>query len=387
MQLRTLYEKTKQRYRLKCIAGEVGMCNDVRWIHVLEDIDCVNFIRGNELIITTGVCSKDAGWEKWLPRFLEALRERHVCGIIVNLGEYIPKIPLRAVEFGARNNFPIIAMPWEVHIVDIVRDLCDHIFEDRQALQTLSKAFLTAFSEPDSRGKYIPYLDANGFDQKASYCVLSICDAGGIIADKDRTSDLELYIGNKLNRLPICYHMLRSNDKICIILRSPNSERDTAALADIVLTACKNKIPGGSFSIGVGSTIQSLENLNKSYARSLSALKYCEIACDSVCFFEHMGLYRLLLSVNDGELLPEMMDETLGWLIEYDKKNNTDLTETLRLYMLNNFSVKEVSALTHVHRNTVNYRIRKIKEILRNEMETMDEKLKIQLAFHIHNLL
>ena len=41
----------------------------------------------------------------------------------------------------------------------------------------------------------------------------------------------------------------------------------------------------------------------------------------------------------------------------------------------------------YTHRNTINYRIRKIKEILNSEIETPEERFQYQLAFHIKKML
>lgn len=387
MQLRTVYEKNRKRYDLNCVAGENGMSNDVRWVHVLEDIDTAHFIRGNELIITTGVCSKDSDWEEWLLKLLETLRGLHACGVIVNLGRYIPHIPQSAIDFAARHSFPVIVMPWKMRIVDVERDFSQLIFEDSHTAQNLIKAFLAAFYAPGNKNDYVPYLSANGFGQNAKYCVLNTWESGGLIADVDRISDLELYISNKFNRRPIVYHMFCNNDKMCLILRDPSGHDEVASVAETILAACWNKMPDKTFRIGIGDITASLDGLHKSYERSLLALSYCKLTNKNVAFFERMGLYRMLLSINDENLLREMLNETLGKLIEYDKDNGTNLIETLKLYIINGFSVREVSNQTYLHRNTINYRIRKIKEIMKNEMETMDEKLNILLAFYIYEIL
>ena len=43
-------EKT---YQMKLIAGEDGMDNVVRWVHIIEDVEVSHFIEGQELVFTT----------------------------------------------------------------------------------------------------------------------------------------------------------------------------------------------------------------------------------------------------------------------------------------------------------------------------------------------
>ena len=70
----------------------------------------------------------------------------------------------------------------------------------------------------------------------------------------------------------------------------------------------------------------------------------------------------------------------------YDKKNQTDYLLTLKYYLENNASVQEVAKETYVHRNTINYKIKKIKEILQCDLNYQD-CLKLLLAYQIKELL
>ena len=98
-----------------------------------------------------------------------------------------------------------------------------------------------------------------------------------------------------------------------------------------------------------------------------------------------MGYYKILMAA-DRESLRDYCRECLDALKEHDEKNGTDYVETLRLYLENNSSVTAVAELTFVHRNTVNYKIKKIKEILGCELDQSD-KLRLMLAFGAERLL
>ena len=49
---------------------------------------------------------------------------------------------------------------------------------------------------------------------------------------------------------------------------------------------------------------------------------------------------------------------------EYDLVNDTNLYQVLKLYMTYNGSINQVAEELFVHRNTVNYKIKKIEQIL-----------------------
>ncbi|WP_243145485.1 helix-turn-helix domain-containing protein, partial [Clostridium neonatale] len=59
----------------------------------------------------------------------------------------------------------------------------------------------------------------------------------------------------------------------------------------------------------------------------------------------------------------------------------------LKLYINNNSSIQAVSEKTFTHRNTINYRIKKIKEILNTDLNNPKDKFNYMLAFYIEEML
>lgn len=52
-----------------------------------------------------------------------------------------------------------------------------------------------------------------------------------------------------------------------------------------------------------------------------------------------------------------------SFLKKYDKENGTEYYQTVRAYLLCEQDTKKMSEYLHIHKNTVNYRMRKISEI------------------------
>ena len=97
-------------------------------------------------------------------------------------------------------------------------------------------------------------------------------------------------------------------------------------------------------------------------------------------------MYKRQVHIKDTSVLHEIYDETLGTLEEFDSANGTDYMETLKRYLENDSSVQEVARITFVHRNTVNYKLRRIKEILGCELN-YEDKLRLMLSFFIKEFL
>ena len=67
--LEKIYEVALHHYHMKLVAGREGLSNLVDWVHVVEEMDYVHFLKGRELIVTTGIKEPDDA------QLLAAIRE------------------------------------------------------------------------------------------------------------------------------------------------------------------------------------------------------------------------------------------------------------------------------------------------------------------------
>lgn len=77
----------------------------------------------------------------------------------------------------------------------------------------------------------------------------------------------------------------------------------------------------------------------------------------------------------------------LGLLREYDEDHHTDMLNVLRVYLENERKATVVSALLHMHRNTVLYHVAKIESILGVSLDDPGIRLKLSLAFKAYDFL
>ena len=57
--LEKIYEVALHHYHMKLVAGRGGLSNLVDWVHVVEEVDYVHFLKGRELIVATGIKEPD----------------------------------------------------------------------------------------------------------------------------------------------------------------------------------------------------------------------------------------------------------------------------------------------------------------------------------------
>lgn len=142
-------------------------------------------------------------------------------------------------------------------------------------------------------------------------------------------------------------------------------------------------------SIGVGKLTQSIRCICKSHRQAESILKLHARGKlnDRINFFDDLGAYRVLLGVEDPEISQEYYRQVLGPLVEYDRENDSDLTDVLRSYLDHNGSVKDTAENLFVHRNTVNYKIAKAGQILCMDLSSLDDRLQIMLGYMLMDMM
>lgn len=118
-----------------------------------------------------------------------------------------------------------------------------------------------------------------------------------------------------------------------------------------------------------------------------AAIKVANIskADEHIYFYKDQGLYTLISKIADDKFLDEFVEKNIGKLIHADEVNDGNLCDTLENYLNHNCNVKYTAESMYIHRNTLNYRLNKIQEILGREFDDIESCLTLKLAFMIRN--
>jgi sugar diacid utilization regulator len=99
--------------------------------------------------------------------------------------------------------------------------------------------------------------------------------------------------------------------------------------------------------------------------------------------YEELGIYRLLLQIDDMQKLWEFAKDVLGSLIDYDTRHKADLVGTLSAYLNQRESLKQTARVLRVHVNTVTYRIQRIEQLTSLDLTNPDHRLSAHVAAKI----
>ncbi|GIM46947.1 PucR family transcriptional regulator [Collibacillus ludicampi] len=138
---------------------------------------------------------------------------------------------------------------------------------------------------------------------------------------------------------------------------------------------------------GIGQAYSRLKNAHLSYQEALRALSLYSCYQKPFLFYEELGVFQLLLSMNDGKTLQSFIQNYLGPLIEHDRTKGSELLRTLKVYLDHDGSKQLAAQKLFIVRQSLYYRLEKIKELLGEDFMSPDKRLALQVALRAYQLL
>lgn len=107
----------------------------------------------------------------------------------------------------------------------------------------------------------------------------------------------------------------------------------------------------------------------------------------STLYHEQLGTLRFLLNWPNQFELVSLVKTRLGPLTEHDRERQTDLLQTLRVYLDEGGNRRRTAERCHVHQSTIKYRLRRIRELLECDLADADVRFDLMLALKVLDLL
>ena len=388
IELSRLIKKVKHM-DIVLLAGEKGLDNMVSWVHMVETKEASTFLEGGEIAFSTGIGLNNG---LSLLELIKNMKKNNATGAIINVGPFIEHVSQEVIDFGNEKNFPIFMVPWKIHIAEIMRIFCFAITKSDQMNIEIAAAFKNAIFFPKQEELYLAPLSQNDFSLNWPYyvCVVNIKQSAHHSISLSRQESVCTLLENRLcHRHHINFAIFHYENQIVIVLGNYTEEKQAVFVKDLeeCLTTFLQKKE--EYYIGIGKCTKSIRCLDKSYHQAIAIQKLQEKKkiSKSLNSYSHMGMYKLLMGIEDHEILSEYYEKTILPLIEYDQQNNSDLVDVLRCYLAHNGSVNETADALFVHRNTINYKLSKAAGLLNLNFSMLDTRLQLVLGFMLQDML
>ncbi|MBE0450845.1 MAG: PucR family transcriptional regulator [Clostridia bacterium] len=376
----TIYDATKlntfRKFRL--ISGVSGLGNPIEKVGILDWEFFIKeegqFIKG-EFVLSSLMFAKDN------PDYiLESVLDLVHCGVsgLAVKNVYYNELPQEVVKFSNENDFPIFIFDNSAYFEDIITEVMDKIrFAGNYELLETKVDILIKKQLDKVTVKEIAY-EINSSFKDAFFSIYiksrQYWDDNQIIAFLEQIK--------RSNPLSLYSTAMKYRGGILLIVTA--EKMDSSALdtkMDVLLRSLS--IDQETFYAGASNAHRDLSMLNIGINESLYAEITSEVMNVHLKKFSDIGLYSVVLPYKDDIWMRSFYEGLTLPIKNYDEKYNTELFETAVIYIEKEGNIIETAKALFIHKNTVRYRLEKIKEILDMDSGFYEQ---LAIAMKLHNV-
>ena len=144
-----------------------------------------------------------------------------------------------------------------------------------------------------------------------------------------------------------------------------------------------------SLHIGISGAFMDIGDFAASYRNAKNAIDQAALYQENplVCLYDDVSFYELLGAADAKKPILEFRHPALRLLNDYDEQHQADLYATLEAYIGTGGSVRETAEKLFIHRNSLGYRLSRIKELTALDLEDNDTLFRLNVSFHIDRYL
>jgi GAF domain-containing protein len=175
-----------------------------------------------------------------------------------------------------------------------------------------------------------------------------------------------------------------------IVVLWPDAQRgyDVAAAADAVRTTARRVLEGSTATVVIGHRCDQVEGFRSAVGTARGALELARLqGADRTVSLPGLGVYGLLLQLNDPRELARFAEHTLAPLRDYDERKNGLLVRTVRTYLAQRMNVARTAAELYVHPNTVGLRLKRVEELTELSLQQPESLLHLKVALMADDVL
>ena len=223
-----------------------------------------------------------------------------------------------------------------------------------------------------------------GYDLASAHLatLIAVDDSGPTNLNRVQSS-----VQSELTRRGIAAPVSRRDGTVICMLPCAASAARPRDLAEQLRERLAADYPDVVLSIGTPATTLGEWPRSLEEAEQAMALGRQIFGTAKVIAFGDLGVYRLLVRLRETPELWAFYRETLSALAAYDQRQGGELLKTLDAYFAHLGNLRATSEALHVHRNTLLYRLERIKDISRLDLNNAEEHFALWLALRAHRVL
>lgn len=368
VELSELYKEIYTDYAVRLLTTSC-FNKSIEWLHTIENDEFTYLLHGGELIFNSNLNFETDEVRK---RYIDKLIQRNAGGLIVAL-EKENSVSQELIDYCNQKHFPLFESNWETSFLEITRKFSAILLINERNETNLIAALKNAIHSPMDEALYQSCFERNLLLRDMTYTISIL----GNISDASTCRLLQTSLQHSFKK-GIVYE---ENNKLVLLTCGYPPHHLISTFKTL-----KSKIPNLYAAIG---------SAQCGHSRIAASYKHAQLTYNligkaftqSILCYDDLGVYQLLADTSNMELYIGFYEKTLGKLVDYDKENNTNYLEILEKFFENECHLSNTADAMFFHKNTLKYKLAKIREILGYDILSNESRMSIMLALHIQKTL
>jgi Purine catabolism regulatory protein-like family/PucR C-terminal helix-turn-helix domain/GGDEF-like domain len=358
---------------LKLSSGQSSAKTHVRWVHITELIDPTPWLKGGELLLTTGI---QLDGPKSQHELIERLAEHKIAGLGFGTGFAHKKLPVALVNAARKRDFPVFEVPYELPFIAITERVFAQLVDERYEMlqrsmagDVLAEALTGNLYPEELQGKLRPF----GIGEQAAVLAFSLPDpavAAPLLERALQRADVHSLVAIRAGLL-------------CAVIDVDGVEPDPIELAGRIRTELQARLEEVR---AAASRPAATHSLRLSFHEARCALEAARLRNNGdaseavVASYKDLGAFQLLLSLQDDDALMSYCRGVLGPVEQGEGEYGDELLRSLDVFIENNGHWERAASALYCHRHTLRYRIRRVEQLTGRDFSSARDRIEFWLA-------
>jgi purine catabolism regulator len=356
---------------LELVTGGTAADTHVRWVHSTELPDPTPWLKGGEVLLTTGL---QLDGPKAQRDFLERIAGHDIAALGFGTGFRHRRLPAALVNAARKREFPLFEVPYELPFIAITERVFARLLDERYELlqrsmvgDVLAEALSGHLYPEDLQARLRPF----GIGERLAVLAFRLEDASAAASAVERALSAER-IGNLV--------AIRGGLVCAVIDAAGGQPVEPVALAARIRAELSHRFGDVGAAASRPAPTHSLRMAFHEARCALEAVRLRNGNAPEVATYEHLGAFQLLLSLQDEEALGSYCRSVLGPIEQGEGDYGDELVRSLDVFIEHNGHWEKAAAALFCHRHTLRYRIRRIEQLTGRDFSNARDRIEFWLA-------
>jgi len=362
---------------LTLATGRENAGRTVRWVHSTELLDPTPWLRGGELLLSTGLQLSGAKVQREL---VELLADHEIAGLGFGTGFVHKKVPAALLGAARKRGFPLFEVPYELPFIAVTERVFAQLLNERYEMlqrnmagDVLAEALTGRLYPDELQARLRPF----GIGESAAVLAFALREPGAAAATLE----------SLLERLEFHALVAIRNGLLCAVIDSEaDGDEQLLELAGRVRGELRARFGDVRAAASRPAPTHLLRRSFHEARCALEAVRLANGSAPEVASYKDLGAFQLLLSLQDDDALASYCRSVLGPVEQDEGEYGDELLRSLDVFIENNGHWERAAQALYCHRHTLRYRIKRDEQLTGRDFSQARDRIEFWLALRAREL-